>query len=116
MTKTENMIEAGIGLAAIAALGAYFFYGKSGERNREKVSGWMLKMKGEILEKVEEFKERNEEEYCKSVDEVSAHYARLGKVGAAELSHLTHELKSAWRHLSGASGGCEQAGHRQKNK
>lgn len=33
MTKTENMIEAGIGLAAIAALGVYFFYGKNGEQN-----------------------------------------------------------------------------------
>ena len=114
MTKTENMIEAGIGLAAIAALGAYFFYGKSGERNREKVSGWMLKMKGEVLEKVEEFKDINEEEYYKIVDDVSAHYARLGRVGAAELKRLTEDLKNAWKHLSATLGDREPAGHRQK--
>ncbi|MFA7009519.1 MAG: hypothetical protein WC204_11730 [Elusimicrobiales bacterium] len=100
MTKTENMIEAGIGLAAVAALGAYFFYGKRGDQNREKVAGWMLKMKGEILEKVEDIKELNEAEYYKLVDETSARYASLKKVGADELKHLTEELKGAWKHIS----------------
>ncbi len=100
MTKTENMIEAGIGLAAIAALGAYLLHGKSGAQNREKIAGWMLKMKGEVVEKVEEIKELNEAEYYKIVDEVSARYATLKKVGADELKHLTEELKGAWKHIS----------------
>jgi hypothetical protein len=116
MTKTEKMIEAGLGLAAIAALGAYFFHGKNGAQNREKVSSWMLKMKGEVLEIVEELKDINEEEYYKIVDEVSAHYARLERVGAAELKHLTEDLKSAWKHMSGTLGDREAAGHGQKGK
>lgn len=99
MTKTENMIEAGIGLAAIAALGAYFLHGKRGAQNREKIAGWMLKMKGEVLERVEEIKEINEAEYYKIVDETSARYASLKKVGADELKHLTEDLKSAWKHM-----------------
>ena len=100
MAKTESMIEAGLGLAVIAALGAYFLYGKNGERNRGKIAGWTLKMKGEVLEKVEELKELNEEDYYEIVDEVSARYAKLAKVGAAELQRLTEELKGAWGHLS----------------
>ena len=100
MTKTEKMIGAGIGLATIAALGAYFLHGKSGAQNREKIAGWMLKMKGEVLEKVEEIKEINEAEYYKIVDETSARYASLKKVGADELKHLTEELKGAWKHIS----------------
>ena len=100
MTKTENMIGAGIGLAAITALGAYFLHGKSGAQNREKIAGWMLKMKGEILEKVEDIKGLNEAEYYKIVDETSARYASLKKVGADELKHLTAELKGAWKHIS----------------
>jgi len=101
MTKTERMIGAGLGVAAVAALGAYFLYGKNGDRNRQKVTGWMLKLKGEVLEKVEEIKDLNEQEYYKIVDEISARYAKLEKVGAEELNHLSAELKDAWKHLSG---------------
>ena len=99
MSKTTKVIEAGVGLAAIAALGTYFLTGKKGAENREKIAGWMLKMKGEVLEKVEEVKEINQEEYYKIVDEVSAHYAELGKVGADELMHLKEDLKNAWEHI-----------------
>ena len=100
MTKTGKMIEAGIGLAALAALGTYFLYGKKGAENRGKISGWMLKLKGEVLEKAEEVKELNEQEYYKIVDEVTARYSKLQKVGAEELKHLTGELKGAWAHLN----------------
>ena len=100
MTKTGKMIGAGIGLAAIAALGTYFLHGARGEKNRQMIAGWILKMKGEVLEKVEEIKEINEKEYYKIVDEVSARYAKLEKVGAAELKNLTKDLKGAWKHLS----------------
>ncbi len=100
MTKTGKVIGAGFGIAAIAALGTYFLYGKKGAQNRAKISGWMLKMKGEVLEKVEKVKDLNEKEYYEIVDEVTARYAKLGKVGAQELKHLTGELRGAWAHLS----------------
>jgi hypothetical protein len=100
MTKTEKIIGAGVGVAAIAALGTYLLYGERGEKNRQLVAGWILKMKGEVLEKVEEVKDLNREEYYKLVDEVAGRYAKLGKVGAGELKHLTTELKTAWKHLS----------------
>lgn len=100
MLKTEKMIGAGVGVAAIAALGTYLLYGERGAKTRQAISGWVLKLKGEVLEKVEEIKDINKEEYYKIVDEVSARYAKLGKVGAEELKRLTKELKSAWAHLS----------------
>lgn len=100
MTKTEQIIRAGMGVAAVAALGTYFLYGKNGARNREKIAGWMLKLKGEVLERVEEIKDLNEQEYYKIVDEVSARYAKLEKVGVEEVKHLAAELKGAWNHLN----------------
>lgn len=99
MTKTEAAIEAGLGLAALAALGAFFLYGKQNEPNREKVSGWMLKLKGEVLERVEEVKALNEREYYNIVDEVAGRYAMLKNVGVEELNRLTMDLKGAWAHL-----------------
>jgi len=100
MTKAGKMIGAGIGMAAVAALGTYLLYGKKGKENRGAIGGWMLKMKGEVLEKAEEIKDLNEEEYYKIVDETSARYAKLKKVSAEELTHLTEELKAAWAHIS----------------
>jgi hypothetical protein len=99
MTKTEQLIGAGIGVGAVAALGAYFLYGKDGAQHRRMVAGWMLKLKGEVLEQVEGIKTLNQAEYYKIVEEAAARYANLEKVGAEELRHLTAELKGAWDHL-----------------
>lgn len=103
MLKTEKrMVAAGVGAAvAAAALGTYFLYGERGAKNRKAVAGWVLKMKGEVLEKVEEARNLTEEEYHRIVDEVSARYAKLGKGGTQELADTTTELKGAWQQMNG---------------
>jgi len=98
--KTAEKIGAGIGVATLAAIGAYFLTGKHGEKNRETVRGWMLKMKGEVLEKVEDLKNLKKEDYYEIVDEVAARYERLGRVSTSELKHLVDDLKGAWDHIS----------------
>ncbi len=98
--KKGKVISAGIGVAALTALGAYFLTGKRGAKNRELIKGWTLKMKGEVLDKVEKVKKLDKKDYEKIVDEVSERYGRLGKVGGAELKRLTGELKKAWTHIS----------------
>lgn len=100
MKTTEKVIGTGVGLAALAAIGAYFIAGKKGAGNRELIRGWMLKMKGEVLEKVEDLKHLDKEDYYKIVDEAAARYERLERVGAEELKRLTQDLKGAWEHLS----------------
>ncbi len=98
--KKGKVISAGIGVAALAALGAYFLTGKRGAKNRELIKGWTLKMKGDVLDKVEKVRKLDKKDYEKIVDEVSARYGRLEKVGGAELKRLTGELKKAWTHVS----------------
>lgn len=100
MKTTEKVIGTGIGIAALAAIGAYFLGGDKGEKNRDLVRGWTLKMKGEVLEKVEDLRELKKEDYYKLVDEVAARYERVERVGAEELKRLTKDLKGAWEHIS----------------
>ena len=100
MKRNSKIIGAGIGLAAVAAASAYFLYGERGARNRERISGWALKMKGEVLEKLEELKTMDRDTYNKLVDEVAARYAKLEKVSASELRRLTVELKNSWSQFS----------------
>ena len=100
MEKSKKIIGAGIALAAIAAAATYFLTGKRGVENRAKIEAWTLKMKGEVLEKMKKMKDINKEAYYTLVDEVAVRYARVGRVSAEEMKHMTGELKGAWAHIS----------------
>jgi hypothetical protein len=97
--EKKKAIGAGIGIAALAAIGAYFLTGKRGAKNREAIKGWTLKMKGEVLEKVEKVRKLEKEDYEKIVDDAAERYGRLESVSAAELKRLTAEMKKAWAHI-----------------
>ena len=100
MKKSTKLVGAGLVLTAIAAAGTYFLTGKRGAKNREKIAAWTLKMKGEVLEKMQEMKEVNKEAYLALVEEVAERYAKIEKVGAAEMKRLKEELKGAWAHIA----------------
>lgn len=99
MAKGKKIMKTGLSLAALAAIGTYFLYGERGAKNRERVKGWALKMKGEVLEKVERVKDINEDTYYKVVDAVALRYKRLKRTSAAEVNRLSKELKRAWTHV-----------------
>ncbi len=69
MKTKDKMIGAGIGLAALAAAGTYFLYGKKGSASRETIEGWALQMKGEVLEAMEKVKDINQQAYNELVEE-----------------------------------------------
>lgn len=100
MKTKDKLIGAGIGLAALAAAGTYFLYGKRGARNREAIAGWALQLKGEVLEKMEKLKHINQEAYDELVDETAERFGRVKKVSASELGVITADLKSAWSNIS----------------
>ncbi len=97
--KKSGKIIGGIGLAALTAAGAYFLGGKHGAKNREAIKGWTLKMKGDILEKVESMKTIDRDTYLRLVDKVAERYAKVETISADELRHLTVELKNAWNQI-----------------
>jgi len=47
----------GAGITSVAAA-AYFFLGSKGEEHKKHLKAWAIKMKGDIIEKIEEAKER----------------------------------------------------------
>lgn len=86
------------GVAALAAAG-YFFLGPDGKKNRKVARGWMIKMKGEVVEKMEKAKDVSEEAYENIVDQVAKTYVSTG--GKAEVEKLAKELKKHWKSISG---------------
>jgi gas vesicle protein len=99
MKNRDKMIGAGIGMAALAAAGAYFLYGKKGSKNRERIEGWALQLKGEVLTKMEKLKDLNQEAYDKLVEETAARYGRAKRVSSSELKNITADLKKGWAHI-----------------
>ena len=99
MKTKDKMLGAGVGLAALAAAGAYILYGKRGTKNRETIAGWALQLKGEVLEKMESLKDINQQAYNELVEETAERYGRVKQVSASELKQITDDLKNAWTHI-----------------
>jgi hypothetical protein len=98
----SHKIAYGVGLAALAAAtaGAYFLYGtKKGAKTRKEIKGWMLKAKGEILEKMEDLKDISEDAYKKIVDEIGAKYKAVKNIDGQDLENFTKELKTHWKDI-----------------
>jgi len=101
--KTEVSVGGAVGFAAtLAALaaGSYFIFGPKGKQNRKAIKGWTLKMKGEVVEKIEKLKEVTPDLYNKVIDEVSAKYAKVKDISAEELAMLVTDMKKHWKSIS----------------
>jgi hypothetical protein len=95
-SSTGTVVAVSAGVIALAAA-SYFFFGPEGKKNRNNLKGWMVKMKGEIIEKIEGAGEMTEAAYEKIVDTVAAKYAKAGKVSEAEIRMFADLLKTQWK-------------------
>ena len=96
--SASKLMALGAGAAALAA-STYYFFGPAGKIHRQKAAGWMIKMKGEIVERLEEAGEVSEAAYHNIVDSVLASYVTAGKVAPAELKAFADTLKGQWKHI-----------------
>jgi hypothetical protein len=102
MSKT-GVAAVGVG-AAVAAVGAYWFYGaKDAAKNRKAARSWMLKARAEVLEAVETAVEKagevDKETYLTIVKNVLARYSKLAGVTSGEMAQMTRDMKSAWQRM-----------------
>lgn len=98
-SNAKKYIGAGVGLVAVAA-GGYFLYGKDGAKNRQKVKGWALKAKGEMLEGIEKLRQINQRTYNDVVERVAKRYKKFKQVDKTELQRLVSESKSFWNRIT----------------
>lgn len=105
MTKSNDSkvaagVGLGIGMLAALSAGAYYLYGtKEGSKKRLKIRGWMLKAKGEIMEKMESMKEVNEETYNALVENVMKKYESVKSIDPAEVKDMVSDLKKHWKNI-----------------
>ncbi len=98
-------IAAGIAGLTAAAVGAYYLYGsKNAPKNRAQVKGWMLKAKGEVLEKLEGVQDITESAYSTAVDAVAKKYNAIKTIDAVELAAFIADMKRHWDGIKRTAG------------
>lgn len=107
MAQNNNKATAaglGVGLAALAAAaaGAYYFYGaKHSPQHRKQMKGWMIKAKGDVVEKLENLKDMSQENYDKIVDQVAEKYGKLKNVDPEDIKAMVADMRKHWKNISG---------------
>lgn len=103
--KKGNMgtvVAIGASIAAASAA-AYLLFGPDGKKNRKVIRGWAVKMKGEIIEKLENAKEVTEPIYQNVVDQIEAKYAKAKNVDPAELATIVADIRKHWKSVAKAA-------------
>ncbi|MDO8482740.1 MAG: hypothetical protein Q7S86_02895 [bacterium] len=89
----------GASLAGLAAT-AYFFLGPKGKKHQKHAKAWAIKMKGDVVEKLEQAREITEPVYHEIIDSVSNDYTKGMKAGKLEIEELAADLKKHWKTIS----------------
>ncbi len=102
--STENSTVAklailGASLAGLAAT-SYFFIGKNAKKHQKHAKAWAIKMKGDVVEKLEQAREVSESVYKEIVDSVASEYEKGMKASKDEISTLADDLKKHWKSIS----------------
>ena len=89
----------GTSLAGLAAT-AYFFFGPKGKKHRQHAASWAIKMKGEVVEKLENAREITEPIYREIIDTVAKEYKKGKKASQPKIEALANDLKKHWKSMS----------------
>lgn len=101
--KDSNILGStvvGAGLAGLAAV-AYFFLGPEGKKHQKNVKSWAIKMKADVIEKLESARSVvGEPAYQAIIDSVAAKYEKSKKNTPEEIKALADDLKKHWKTIS----------------
>lgn len=94
-----SILAIGAGIVAAGAA-SYYLFGPEGKHHRHALKGWMIRMKGEIVDKLEDMKEVTEPMYHQIVDSVVEAYRNNNKVAAGDLDAYAQKLKGQWKRIT----------------
>jgi hypothetical protein len=97
-SDTLKYTAIGVSLATLAA-GAYFFFGPKGKKHQKHAKAWVIKMKGDIIEKLESAKEVTEPIYNAIIDTVAKDYSKKIKNSQEDMAEIVDDLKKQWKNL-----------------
>ncbi|MFA6376266.1 MAG: hypothetical protein WCX69_02585 [Candidatus Paceibacterota bacterium] len=97
----------GESLAGLAT-SVFFFFGPKGKKNQKHAKAWVIKMKGDVVEKLEMADDISEAVYQEIIDSVAAEYKKGMKAGNEEIDALAQEMKEHWNKIQFFGGKIEK--------
>jgi hypothetical protein len=100
--NTKNKTAVGVGIAATVAAvaGAYYFYGSdTASKHRKQLKRWMVSMKAEVMDKLDEVADINSETYDAIVGAVAEKYKKLKDVDPQEVIKLATRMRGHWKDI-----------------
>ena len=97
-SRSVELAVIGASLAGLAA--AYFFLGPKAKKNRKQAKAWAIKMKGDVVEKLENVRTVSEPVYNKIVDSVATEYKKRKMAGNKEIDSLARDIRKHWKTMS----------------
>lgn len=100
-SNNDNLTLAVVG-ASIAGLAttAYFFLGPKGKTHQRHTKAWAVKMKADVIEKLERAREISEPIYDDIINSVASKYEKSKNVDYKEIEEIARDLKKHWQVIS----------------
>jgi Tfp pilus assembly protein PilP len=92
-------VAVGAGVMALSAA-AYLLFGPEGKKHRKDLKSWMVKMKAEVMEKMEKAKELSTPAYEAILAGIETKYKALKNVDPMDVEKEIAELKKNWRAMA----------------
>jgi len=89
-----------LGATVAAGAAAYFFLGPKGAKHKKQAKAWAIKMKGDVVEKLEKVSEVSEPVYHEIINSVASEYEKGKRASQSEIAELAADLKKHWKTLS----------------
>jgi hypothetical protein len=101
-TTKSNVVKIAVIGASLAGLAAtaYFFFGPKGKKHRQHAKAWAIKMKGDVIEKLEKARAITQPIYLEIIDTVAKEYEKGKKASRPEIEALADDLKKHWKSIS----------------
>ena len=98
-TNVVTLAVIGASLAGLTGT-AYFFLGPKGKKHQKHTRAWAIKMKGDVIEKLEKARVVSEPLYHEIIDTVALRYEKEKKAGSKEIQEIAQDLKKHWGIIS----------------
>lgn len=105
-----------LGSFVAGAAAAYYLYGPNAKAHQKNAKSWMLKARGEILDRAEKLKDVDKAQYYELIDKMSAKYKKLKSVDNKELKQMVNELKKNWPAIEREARRMLKKGEREAKK
>ena len=95
-SNTAKIVVIGASVAAAAAT-AYFFLGPDGKTHQKHAKAWAIKMKGEVVKRLEAAREVSEPVYHTIIDGVAAEFTKAMNGDRKDIDALAADMKKHWK-------------------